>query len=339
MSIIREDQFANFLSGSTVTNNGILIYGDDSSGAELLVRRLVTRIGGVGSSPVRLTSSAVSADPALLDEHIRSLSLLGGRSVICITDAGEDFLRYVKAFITTEMPGNFLAILSGSLTKASKLRKECEVASHFAALALYEPKPDVLRSACIAKLSESGLRFGEGADARFFDLVGLDRSVSLQECEKLSLYAGGQSEISVSDVEAVCGDVTTVDTDQLLQYLMQGDILRTDQLVGALELTSLRTVLVLLPMQLDRLRSMKFDVAGGMSIESAIAAAKPMIFYQHRRSVADQLRGLTVADIDELEALATAVTKTSRKNAELAYPLISRALLSMARLVQHRMNN
>jgi DNA polymerase III subunit delta len=337
MPALREDQFAAFLSRQMTLAVGLLIYGDDSAAAEDLGRQAATKAtGGDVQAIMRLEASLLSSDPSRISDEVMALSLLGGRSAILVSGCDDNTLKYTGSIISSPSPANFLVLVAGSLTKSSKLRAACEQAERFYCLPLYEAKADTILASISKILEQQGLKLDADAARHFVDIVGTDRMTAQREAEKLGTYAHGQSTISVADIDAVCGDTASFDADALVDAVFGGDLEATERISLAMEGegSSARPVLPLLMSHVSRLQSLHLEMAKGMTADSAIAAAKPIVFFNRRRAMADHLRKLDLAKLDHVQSQLASAIIASRKTAALAQAITNRCLLSVARLVR-----
>lgn len=335
MTVLREDQFQSFLTRSVARANGILIYGSDSSAAMEYAGQLARAVEGAGNPDaiLRLDSSALKLDPARLSDEFRSLSLLGDRKAIIIDDCDDNLLEPLGDILSTTILGNFVILTAGSLNKSSKLRAAAEQAKLFSCLPLYEAKAEAIAGKVEALLAQSNLRMDAEALDAFLSLIGENRSLALREAEKLATYCHGQQLVSAADVEAVCGDVSAFVDDQLIDAVLGGDLDSADRIsqVYDAEGSNARPVLNLLMSHVSRLQALKLDVARGMTVDAAVSSAKPMVFFNRRRIVAEQLRRFDLDALESIQASLHEALFASRKTAALSSAIINRTVLSVTR--------
>jgi DNA polymerase III subunit delta len=341
VAILREEEFENFVKRRSAAMNGILIHGDDSAAVSAMGQQAVRAIVGSGDASfatVRLDSSALKDNPSRLDDEFRSLSLLGERRIILLDGAEDSHLKFLNSVIATNEIGNFIVLMTGALSKTSKLRAAIEATEKFASLALYEEDVAALAIRIKKILTIESLSWGEDAEDQFFATVGYDRSTSAQEARKLCLYCLGQTEISSADVEAVCGDTAAFGADELIDAVLAGDLEKADRHFSNLdsELGGSRTILQMLILHLTRLQNLRSDMERGLSADLAVRNAKPMIFFKRRNAVATQLRQFSVDMLVDLQQTLAAAIFQSRKSADLFDAITNRTLLSIARSVRSR---
>jgi DNA polymerase III subunit delta len=331
MALLREDQFQSFLARQRAKACGLLIYGDDPSGVDEIARvTLAAATKGDSSAITRLQASDLADDGARLMDEVQSMSLLGGDRAVLVEGASDAQLRILEPVLALSSVQNFLVITAGSLSKGSKLRAAFEGAANFFCLPLYEAKSEVLEQRVSGLLRSYGLGFADGASEVFFSLVGDGRGEVMREAEKLALYCTGQTQISEDDVRAVCGDIAQFSVDRLVDAVFAGDMQTSDRALQALENDGQRPILNALLFHVSRLQDLRLEMSQGGTIDSVIAAARPMIFFNRRRAVADQLRRLDFAALEEIGSLLSAALLQSRKLPDLAEAIINRSVLHTA---------
>ena len=68
---------------------------------------------------VRLSDDVLAGDPGRLADEQASLSLMGGRRVIWVTEAGAAFLKAVAPILANPRPGNLIVAEAGALAEES----------------------------------------------------------------------------------------------------------------------------------------------------------------------------------------------------------------------------
>ncbi len=332
MSVLREDEFDGYLKRRLGASNGIMIHGVDQAAVALLSRQVSKQLGG---EVQRVDIAACKAAPGSFMDQFLSLSLLGDRQVLLVDGADEACLKFLEPTLAYDRVANFAIILCDALGKTSKLRAACEASSLFACLAIYEEDEAKLRARLSRILAGHNLAWGDEAEEAFFAAVGDDRSIATNEVEKLCLYAHGATQISVANVQAVCGDTAEFDADELIDSILGGDLERTDRIAVSLG-GDTRSFFTLLQLHLTKLQTLRVEMERGMNADGAVRNAKPPIFFKRKIAILDQLRILSLDDLIELQETIQAASLQSRKQAALAETINNRALLSMARFCRSK---
>ena len=334
MVALRESDLSDVLGKRSPQLNGVLLYGNDeaaiSNAARLAIAKLAT-----GEEPLRLDPSILRADPAALDDGFRSLSLLGDRRLIIYADVDEAQLSRLSPIIAEQALGNFVVLIAGSLKKDSKLRAAVDASQRFASIGFYEETGQalIIRAQTIAKAN--GMTFTEGAAERFVDLCGNDRSVLVNEAEKLMLYCHPAQHIEMADVEAVCGDQASFESDELISNILDGDVEAADRIFASMMLSGdAKSVLIMLQMALARLEGVSAAMARGADLAGACRAARPPVFDKQQAQVGRQLRIWSGDELGRAQVAVQQAMLQSRQGADLSDAITARCLLSLARMAR-----
>jgi DNA polymerase III subunit delta len=343
MSVLREDEFDAFLKRRAATMNGILIHGADVSAVSVLGQQAVRSIVGNGDTSfatVRIDLSSLKESPGRLEDEFRSMSLLGERRILILDGADDSHLKALTSILSSKEPVNFVLMMADALGKSSKLRVACEASENFASLVIYEEDASALAARIRKILEADGLKWSNEAESMFFELVGHDRSTAVQEAEKLALYCHGQTLISESDVEAVCGDIAGFGSEQLIDAVLAGDLSSTDRIASSLDSDSagIRGVLSVFLLHLTRLQALRMEMERGANAEMVVRNTKPAIFFKRRNAFVAQLRNFDVSELITLQQNISAAIFQTRKMPDLFEAITSRTLLSIARSSRVKLN-
>ena len=334
MGVLREEEFEAYLKRRVLSTNGILIHGSDEAAVSLLGRHAAKAIAG---EIRRVDIAAAKASPGAFMDDFLSLSLLGDRQVLFVDGADEYCLKFLESAFTYGESANFVIVLASSLGKASKLRAEAESSTRFSSLAVYDEDEAKLAARVRKVLEGQGLHWGPDAEEAFFAATGADRAMAMQEAEKLSLYVLGKSEITETDVLAICGNLAEFNSDELIDAALLGNLEETDRIASQLGAET-RNLLPLVQLHLNTLQNLRAEMERGFTAEGAIAAAKPPIFFKRKPALLTQLRKFSLRDLLEIQEAFSAAIFQSRKLADLGEATINRTLLSIARLARSKSN-
>ncbi len=335
MGVLREGDLADFLKRKSGQFNGLLFYGNDEAAISTAVRQVVAAFGA-GEEPLRMDVSTLRSDPAALDDAFRSMSLLGDRRLIVVSGVEENHVNALQSVLDSHSIGNFVLIVSNSLKKGSKLRNAAEMNPVFASVGFYEETGIgalVLRVQTIVK--QHGMAFDDGAAERFVGLVGSDRSMLVNEAEKLSLYCHPSKVITREDVDAICGDQAEFESDALIQAVFDGDVESADRIFASMTLSGdAKSVLIMAQMYLARLEAVSAAMARGADLASACRAARPPVFDKQQSAVGRQLRVFSGDDLGRAQVAVQTAILQSRQTADLGDAITARCLLSLARMAR-----
>jgi DNA polymerase-3 subunit delta len=292
----------------------VLVYGPDQGLVRERAERLVATIAGDVTDPFRVadvTPDSVKDDPARLRDEAAALPFSGGRRVVRIRDGKDVLTNAVRNLLEMGGGGGLVVVEAGELGPRSTLRQIFETESKAVALACYADEGDTLRRVIEADLAAHGLTIAPEAMEYLASHLGADRGVTRSELEKLALYKGA-GQIEVDDVLAVVGDAGAVSLDAIAYAACGGESGLLDRALATAfaEGVSAISLLRAVARHLQRLLEARAAVAGGGSVEQAMAALRPAVFYRQRAPfraqmdlwgvarLAEGLRALTIAEID-----------------------------------------
>jgi len=272
----------------------ILFYGPDSG----LVRERADTVARTVCPELRdpfrvadLSAVAIAADPARLNDEAAQISLMGGQRVVRIRDAGDALAQLLGRFLADPPRDALTVIEAGDLPGRSSLRRVFDDASTGAAIGCY---PDSARDlAGVIRESLAAHRVNASRDAIDFLVqhLGNDRLVTRSELEKLSLYAGDGGRVELDDARAAIDDAAALALDDAVLAAADGDAAALDRALarvfqeGEAPVSVIRAAL----RHVQRLHGLAARVAAGNSIDEAIRAARPPIFFKQQDNFRRQL--------------------------------------------------
>lgn len=287
-------QVAAFLRQPDEAIRAVLLYGPDSGLVRERADMIAKTVCAELSDPFRvaeLSGSGLAADPARLPDEAAQLSLVGGRRVIRVREAGDAQARLFAGFLDNAAGDALVVVEAAELSRASPLRLAFERAKWAAAIGCY---PDAPRD--LAAVIRDGLRAHRvtaSADAVGYlvEHLGGDRLMTRAEIEKLALFAGEGGRIGLDDAMLSVGDSAAIDLDDAVMAAADGDAARLDRALervlqqGISPVTVIRAAL----RHLQRLHGFAAQVAGGASPADVLREARPPIFFKHQQNWERQL--------------------------------------------------
>jgi DNA polymerase III subunit delta len=336
VGVLKPASFDEFLRKQPPDICAVLIHGADAEAVRELAKRAVIKIAGITDDPfsvARLDDAALASDPGRLADEFASLSMLGSERVVWVTDADQAFLKSVEAILNGSGSGNLIVAESGNLAKTSRLRTVFEKSERALAIAVYDDDDDQIAALIESILSPLGLVLAPDASVRLLELLGMDRTAARQEIGKLATYCLGADEISLEDVETICGESSGEGADGLIDAVFAGEVEHVDR--GFTTLTAAGTdpgrIMTLAGLHVVKLQSLKLDVERGMRVEDALRSARPPVFFKRHDAVRLQLRIWDLAALLSAASTLSSCTLQMRRTPALAETLASRTLLALAR--------
>jgi DNA polymerase-3 subunit delta len=282
---IPPNRTAEFLRRPPPEIRGALLYGPDAGLVRERADLLTAAICGDLKDPFRiseLSASILAADPARLADEVAAMSLVGGRRVVRIRDAGEALTALLAETFAGARGDSLIVIEAGDLPARSSLRKLCEATAHAGAIACYADSArdlgDVIRQTFAAR------RITVSAEAQTYLVahLGGDRLVTRQELEKLALYVGDGGRVEFADAVSCIGDTTTLSVEELVYAAADGNPARLEGAFlrclqeGQAPISILRAVM----RHFQRLHLAASRMSDGASADEVARSMRPPIFFK-----------------------------------------------------------
>jgi len=336
MTAMRPAGVDGFLRKPDPAIASLLVYGDELDAVREVASRAVKRLAGTLDDPfsvVAISDGELNGNPGRLVDEVQSQSMFGGSRVIWMRDAGPNFLKAVAPVLEGEVSGNFIVAEAGGLGRSSPLRQTFEKSARVLIVPIYEADAGETAGIVQSALAEDNLRIDQDALHRFIELAGTSRGLVQREVEKLALYCLGTERVALSDVEAVCGNDTGANPDDLVDSVFLGETADADRLFHILIQSGVDAGRIIMTAHSHVMRLQDFRVAieRGMPPEQVLKSARPPVFFKRQRKFQAQLRAWPLSELVKAgSTLGTAVMQ-GRQNAALSDATANRCLLSLAR--------
>ncbi len=283
-----------FLHRPDPDTSAVLLYGPDAGlireRAETVARAICPDL----RDPFRvadIAAASLAGDPARLADEVAQISLMGGRRVIRLREAGDGLAALFARFLADPVGDGLVVAEAGDLPGRSALRRAFDESPRAAAIGCY---PDSARDlALVIRDAFAAHRIGASRDALDFlvEHLGGDRLLTRAELEKLTLYAGDGGHIELDDARAAIADSAALSLDDAILAAAEGDAAALDRALARVfqEGESPVSVIRALLRHLQRLHLLAARIAAGASIEAAIRAARPPIFFKQQDGYRRQL--------------------------------------------------
>lgn len=333
MVAVKEADLFSHVKRAASSLSGVLLYGDDEAQVQSLARTLISRLGKP-EDVVRLSAGSLRGEESSLRDRLSAMNFFGDRQVIVVDGADDVLSKRIADIIEGPQGANLLVLVAGSLSKGSHLRASCEASPHFVVTPLYADTPAMIYDRVVGVLRAAALQFDPAAGERFMLLCGTDRALALGEAEKLALYCHGQTTVTVEDVSASCGDQSAHEVDALIDVVLSGDLATSDRMLHAMDDSDVKSLLPLLNNHLVRLLNLRVEADRAGSVEAAVRAARPPVFFNRKSAISRQLQVLDVDDCHRLILAVEQATLASRRQQVLEQQIVARLCFSLAAEVQ-----
>src|SRR5215210_6523953 len=210
----------------------LLFFGPDAGRVAERARAAAERAVDDPADPfqlVRIDGDALAADPARLMDEVGTIGLFGGRRAIWVRPTTRNLAPALDPLLKAAPSRDALVVIEApDLNRSSPLRVTCERSPRALALPCYADRDRDLGDLVDKTLREAGLSINREARAFLLASLGGDRMATRAELTKLVLYAHGQREVALSDIEAVISDVSGLALDAVVDSAFAGQRGATD---------------------------------------------------------------------------------------------------------------
>ncbi|MGE0260201.1 MAG: DNA polymerase III subunit delta [Alphaproteobacteria bacterium] len=288
-------RIAAFLRRPDPEIRAVLLFGPDAGLVRERADAVARTVCPDPRDPFRvadLTAAMLAADPARLADEAAQLSLMGGRRVVRVREAGDPLAQLCGRFLADGVGDALVVVEAGDLPARSALRRVFDEAPDAVAIGCY---PDSARDlAAVIRETCAEHRVAISRDAVDFLVahLGGDRMLTRAELEKLTLYAGDGGRIGFEDARAVIADSAALSLDDALLAAAEGDAAALDRALARVfqEGESPVAIIRALLRHLQRLHLLASRIAAGASLDEAMRTARPPIFFKEQDSWRRQLR-------------------------------------------------
>lgn len=344
MTALKAPQIDAFLRRPDSDARLVVIYGPDAGLVSERARALQKVCGADLEDPfsvVRLDGDELGGDPGRLVDEATTVALFGGQRLIRVRRAESAAIaKAAAALLDMATLDAFVILEAGDLKKTNPVRKLAEAHPLARALPCYADTAQSIDDLIATVMRAANLTLEPDAAQRLASQLGANRLISRGELDKLVLYAGDESRtITWQMVEAVVGDESALQMDQLLDASGLGDMDAVDHTLRRFELSGMAaaTLLTMATRHFQSLHRACADRdASGRSAQQIVDTMRPAVFFQRKAKMQKQLSLWTVKGLDRaLERLDEAIL-TSRKTPTLGHIAASAALIAIAALAAHQ---
>jgi DNA polymerase III subunit delta len=310
---------------------GILLYGEDPG--LIRERAMLAARAVVGSLDDPFRSSVLMREEhARLLEEARSLSLVGGRRVVRVLDAG-DALTAAASRLESGGDGALIILEGGELAARSKLRQMAEKHASWACIACYAEAGASLASDIRRTIEAAGLSVSGDALEFLSRELGSDTATRRSELEKLVVFAAGSEQIDLDMAVTCCTRAADASLDLLLGAVMKGEPSRAGRLLQELvdDGATGPGLIIALSGRVQRLLKVRLEMGAGRSAEEAVRSLLPPVFFRQVASFVREAQLWREADLMQLLADGRSADMACKRGGSRDTTIASQLLLSAAR--------
>jgi DNA polymerase-3 subunit delta len=315
----------------------VVVYGPDEGLVRERSERLARAVVSDPTDPfgvVELSPTLLAGAPGRLAEEAAAIAFGGGRRLVRVRGPGELATAPLEAVLKHAIGDAFILIEAGNLGPRAPLRRVAENAKSAAAIPCYLDSAADLERLILSSLRDAGLTAEPDAIAHLLAHLGGDRQMSRREIEKLVLYMGaeGPREVSLADARAVVGDVSELTLEDIAYAVAEGDRAALERRLQRSLNEGVNPVRVLrgVGLHLNRLELAVAARDGGASVDQAIRALRPPLFFKRTGSFKNQLTAWSTDRLGAAREILLAAEIDCKTTGFPAAAACGRALMRLA---------
>ncbi|MBS8261729.1 DNA polymerase III subunit delta [Roseibium polysiphoniae] len=342
MTALKAGEIDRFLAKPPAAGGAVLIYGPDTGLVSERASALVTKASEGDDDPFNLAkidASEIVSDPNRLIDEALTVPLFGGRRIIWIKDAGgKNLSPAVTPLLKLDDNPSLVVVEAGDLKKGTGLRKLFESDRRAVAVPCYADTGRDIDTLIDQETRDAELSISREARAALHSLLGADRMASRGELKKLCLYALGKGRIESDDVEAIIGDASAFEMSELIDSAAMGNLETLDHGLERLDAQGSNASVIAgqALKHFQWLHRMRADVDRGIQPQAIVDGQRPPVFFKRKTAIARQIQIWSSEDLSKATERLHEAMKVSRLNAGLGAPVLSEALLTLARVAKSR---
>ena len=314
----------------------VLIYGPDRGQVRQRADAIGLKIVPDLHDPfnvIELSAESILEDPPRLADELGAMSLMGGRRLIILRDVSDKLTDTLKEASESLDTGSYLLVTADELPARSSLRLLFESDKRMAALPCYKDEGANLHQMVRDTLRQHHVNASQEIIAYLSNNLGGDRQIILNELEKISLYAQGQTELSLEEVRQLVEGSNEKSLDDVCLAVAGGQTEAACRNLDRLILEGIQEVVIVraLHRYFSRLLEAHRLRQQGMGLEQAIKALRPPIFFKQEPIFKQHLERWRPQRIEQLLHLLMEAEKDVKLGGDLSPTLCSHYLLRICK--------
>ena len=287
-----------------------LVYGQDIGLIHETVLRIASSVLENLSDPFRvseLNGDEALKNPSKLIDEFTAQSLVGGKRIVRLQLTGQNISETLKYLFTLKNCDAILIIEAGNLKTTSPVRRLMEKEKGAVVVPCYQDNETELSNLISEVIQPHGLTISAAARNYLLNHLGSDRMVSRGELEKLVLYVGDKSEISLEDSENIVGDSSSLSIEKIVFSATSGNIRNVNTSFSIATIDGISPVALLRAAQIHMQRLLLTNAvcASGKTPREAIKMLRPPVLFFFEAEFLKQMSTWPPSDIHKALSLLT----------------------------------
>lgn len=329
-------QIEPFIKNPDKAARVILVYGPDNG---LMKERAKTM--GLSVVPdindpfnaVTLSSDILADDPARLSDEACAMSMMGGDRLVRVESASDKLTPLVKDYLANPNEAALIILEASDLGPRSSLRKLCESAQNAAAIPCYVEDERDLSRLVRTTMNEAGLNIDNDAIMWLTANISGDRQKVRGELDKIITYKSSeQSPISLSDVQACCGEAGAQGLDDLIYATAGNQSAKALKTYTQLLDEGVNFIVILRALQnhFRRLHATKARIDSGDHPDMAMKKLSPPIFFKQKNAFQTQVSRWRLVNLERVLAKLMDLEAQCKTTGSVPETLCSQTILGIS---------
>lgn len=320
----------------------VLAYGDDGGQARSLISTALTASGIAADDPFLFTSidiTDLTQESGRLLEAAQTISFGGGLKVIRIDGITPDMgapaqaalTGAVKSCLAADLKDVLILIAAPGLDAKTALVRNTEKAANAAAIRCFQASIADLRTHIQSFAAASQKTIAPDALLWLQENLGSDQAITQSELDKLLIYIGDKTDITLNDCLAITAGAPAVNVFTLCDAVGSKNLASVDKALSALldAGEDINMIFALVVRHLRRICQAQEAVAAGVSPQNALKTLTPPVLFNQNGFLA-QMNTLNPRKAAKITSSALKAQQQSRTGILPPELVLSRAILSFA---------
>lgn len=259
-----------------------------------------------------------------LIENVLNISLFDDNKLIIINRATDKIFNIIEDLSKTKFNKCKIVLKSGVLEKKSKLRSLFEKSKNKIVIPFYEDNYKSLHSIVQKFLKENNIKLSTEVINHVIEKSKGDRIFLKKQLEKICSLSLSKKRISLFEIKKLTNVSSNFDMTELADTCLLKDLKKTQKILNETILSNENNIMLLKSFlfKLKRLKIISEKFNEFKNLEKTISLIKPPIFWKDKNIIFQQLKKLSLNDINLLIREINNLEYKIKKNSSISSLLL-----------------
>ena len=321
------EKLSSLLKNFKVTQKFYLLYGSNNGQIDETINNVFKP--KLSKNIFTYDENEIILNTDEFEENILNKSFFDNEKLIIINRASDKILEIIKNLIEKDISEVVIIIKANILEKKSKLRVFFEKNEKTICVAFYEDNHQSLMNVAHNFLSKNEIKISQQIINHIIETSRKNRISLINELEKIKIFYNKKNSINFDDILKLTKanenyNVTEL-TDQCLVKNKKKIISIMNENIPSVEDNIL--ILKSFLFKLKRLKKLKPEIQKQKNQDQVISSFKPPIFWKDKDIIKQQLRTLSLDEINSFIKKVNKIELMIKKNATLSNVIINNFIL------------